>query len=157
MRSARRYHLRTFAPPRWRNLNFDRVASVEDRRREMQRLAPVSLVPSPKPTDPPDATLVARRLQQRSISSTTCGWVNGDFGTRDPFHKSPFACLGVSDTDLFFFYCSIASDLRGGRVVLLVHFSERARLLRRSLRLFPPHSMSGLDRLRHCVQYNLPK
>lgn len=58
----------------------DEVRSIE-----MQRLAPVSLAspskpsPSPDPTAPPHPILVARRLQQRSTSLTTCGWVNGNF------------------------------------------------------------------------------
>jgi hypothetical protein len=85
--------LRTFSSPKGlRNLKRDCDAFDESWRKEMQR--PVSLAsPSPEPTAPPDANLVAHRLQQRSIASTTCGWVNGDFGTGDPFTEVPLSIL----------------------------------------------------------------
>ena len=59
----------------------------------MQRPVPVSLaLPSPEPTAPPDAILVARRLQHRSASLTTCGWINGDYGRGDCIHRSASVC-----------------------------------------------------------------
>lgn len=66
----------------------------------MQRLALVPAVLPPEPTTPPDAVLVARRLEQRSISLTTCGWVNGDFGSCDSSQSTPVVVVPVGVPEL---------------------------------------------------------
>ena len=35
----------------------------------------------PQPTAPPDLQVLALRLQERQLTATTCGWVNGNLGT----------------------------------------------------------------------------